>query len=155
MHVRKMSWLCYLSYILQVFDSVCIKFVLLGGQAQGAEGTHMQADAFPGTSGTRNPIVIVKIFILLPVIVVLQAKPCKEGQCSLEGWFRHLHVPQTHKLHISASRGRYILGQCILHITPTPYVRHSKNVYPQIPWMELNHCAIGHTHKFFSQNRKN
>ena len=34
----------------------------LGGQAQGAEGTCMQADAFPRTSSARNPIVIVKIF---------------------------------------------------------------------------------------------
>ena len=34
----------------------------LGGQARGAEGTHMQADAFPWTSGAWNPIVIVKIF---------------------------------------------------------------------------------------------
>ena len=29
--------------------------LLLGGQARGAEGTHMQAYAFPWTSGARNP----------------------------------------------------------------------------------------------------
>ena len=57
----------------------------------------MQADTFPRTSGARNPIVIVKIFIFifLPLKVVLQAKPCKGGRCNLEGWSRHLHVPQT------------------------------------------------------------
>ena len=49
--------------------------VFLGGQARGPEGTHMQADAFPRTSGARNPIGIVKIFILifLQLKVVLQA----------------------------------------------------------------------------------
>ena len=57
----------------------------------------MQADTFPRTSGARNPIVIVKIFIFifLPLKVVLQAKPCKGGRGNLEGWSRQLHVPQT------------------------------------------------------------
>ena len=41
----------------------------------------MQADAFPRISGARNPIVIVKIFIFLPLKVVLQAKLCKGGWC--------------------------------------------------------------------------
>ena len=44
----------------------------------------MQADAFPRTSGARNPIVIIKIFIFLLLKVVLQAKPWKGGQCNLE-----------------------------------------------------------------------
>ena len=52
----------------------------------------MQAYAFPRTSGARNPIVIVKIFIFifLWLKVVLQAKPCKGGWCNLEGWSRLL-----------------------------------------------------------------
>ena len=49
----------------------------LGGPARGAEGTRIQADMFPWTSSARNPIVIVKIFIFLPLKVVLQAKPFK------------------------------------------------------------------------------
>ena len=59
----------------------------------------MQADVFPRISGARKLIVIVKIFIFifLPLKVVLQAKPCKGGWCNLEGWCKHLHVPQTQK----------------------------------------------------------
>ena len=68
-----------------------VQFHLLGGQARGAEG--------PRTSGARNPIVIVKIFIfiLLRLKVVLRAKPCKGGQCNLEGWSRLLRISQTLK----------------------------------------------------------
>ena len=79
----------------------------LGGQAQGAEGTCMQADAFPRSSSARNPIVIVKIciFIFLLLKVVLQANPCKGGRCNLEGWSRHLHVPQAQKNYIYPHAG--------------------------------------------------
>ena len=58
----------------------------------------MQADVFPRTSGARYPIVIVKIFIFLLLKVVLQNKPCKGEHCNLEGWARHLHVPQTQRI---------------------------------------------------------
>ena len=81
--------------------------LLLGGKAQGAEGTRMQAYAFPRpldpsfprTTGARNPTVIVKIFIFifLQLKVVLQAKPCKGGRCNLEGWSRLLRISQTQK----------------------------------------------------------
>ena len=40
----------------------------------------MQTDVFPRTSGARNPIVIVNIFIFLLLKVVLQAKLCKGGR---------------------------------------------------------------------------
>ena len=59
----------------------------------------MLAYVFLRTSGARNPIVIVKIFIFifLQLKVVLQAKPCKGGQCNLEGWSRLLRISQTQK----------------------------------------------------------
>ena len=60
----------------------CFSKDYLGGQAQGAEGTCMQADAFP--SGARNPVVIVKKNFL-PLKVGLRTKPCMEGWCNLEG----------------------------------------------------------------------
>ena len=86
----------------------------------------MQADAFPRTSGARNPIVIVKIFF-----------SCQKWCCRLNlarqggaiwrvgqdtcTYLRHK------KLHTSACRGRHILDQHVLPITPTPYVTHSKS----------------------------
>ena len=59
----------------------------------------MQAYTFPSTSGARNPIVIVKIFvfIFLQLKVVLQAKPCKGGRCHLEDWSSLLRISQTLK----------------------------------------------------------
>ena len=58
--------------------------------------------------------------------------------------------------HIFACRGCYNLRQRVLPITPTPYVAHSKTLYPLIAWMELDHFGIGHTHfrLDFWQNRK-
>ena len=56
------------------FNFISLFLLFLGGQAQGAEGMHMQAYTFPRTSGARNPIVI---FIFLRLKVVLQAKLCK------------------------------------------------------------------------------
>ena len=112
---------------------------------------------FPRTSGARNPIAIVKnfIFIFLQLEVVLQAKPCKGGRCNLEGWSRLLQISQTKKYTYLPAGGTIIWANTYLPITPTLYVAHSKTLYSQIPWMELNHIAIGHTHFrldfFFSQ----
>ena len=54
---------------------------ILGGQAQGAEGSRMQAYTFPRTSSARNPIVIVRIFIFifLRLKVVLQGRVVQFG----------------------------------------------------------------------------
>ena len=86
---------------------------LFRGPSLRAEGTLMQAYAFPRTSGARNSIVIVKIFIFifLRLKLVLQAKPCKGGRCNLEGWSRLLRISQTQKNYRSVSRGCFNLGQ--------------------------------------------
>ena len=63
----------------------------------------MQACVFPRTSGARNPIVIVRIFIFLQLKVVLQAKPCKGGWCNAEGWSRLRQISQTQKNYIYLS----------------------------------------------------
>ena len=59
----------------------------------------MQAYEFNRTSGARNPIVIVRIFISIFLLlkVVLQAKPCNGGQCNLQGLSRLLQISQTQK----------------------------------------------------------
>ena len=57
---------------------------------------------------------------------------------------------------LSPCRGRYNQGQRIFAYNSP--VAHSKTVYPQIPWMELNHFAIGHGHfqleSFFDKSQK-
>ena len=69
-------------------------------------------NAFPRTSST---------FIFLQLKVVLQAKPCKGGCCNLEGWSRHLHVPQTQKT-------TYICLQEVLWPRPTRFAYDSHTV---------------------------
>ena len=80
-----------------------------------------------------------KDFFFLLLKVVLQAKSCKGGHCNLEGWCRHLHVPQTQKkLHISAGRGRYNPGQRVFAYNSHTVCHTFKN--PQIPewsWITL------------------
>ena len=96
----------------------------------------MQAYVFPRTSRARNPIVIIRIFIFifLWLKVVLQAKPCKGGRCNLEGWSRLLQISLTQK-------NTFIL-RVFAYNSHTVCCRF-KNLYPQIPWMELNHFASG------------
>ena len=87
--------------------------------------------------------------------MVLQTKLCKGGWCNLEGWSRLLRISLTQKttyIHLQEAPAAF------LPWTPKPYVTHSKTLYPQIPWMELNHFAIGHAHFqleiFFAKSQK-
>ena len=111
---------------------------------------------FPRTSGARNPIVIVRIFIFifLWLKVVLQAKPCKEGWCNLEGWSRLLQIRHK-RLHIFACRGCYNLDQCVFaynfHTACGTFKKHF--VSPDSLTLQL--APPTSARGFFPQNRTN
>ena len=112
----------------------------------------MQAHAFPRTSGAKNPIVILKIFIfiLLQLKVVLQAKLCKGRRCNLEGWSRLLQISQTHKkLHLSACRGCYNLGKHVFACNSHTVGHTFKNLVSPDSLNGAESLCVFHLERFF------
>ena len=117
----------------------------------------MQADVFPRTSGTRNPVVFVKI--LFPIKWCCRLNRARESGAIWRVGPDTCMYLRHKKLHISACRGHYNLGQRVFAYNSHTVCCTFKNpVSPHSVNGAESLCYLTHPllpESFFPQNCKN